>query len=153
MTQMNDRPVTPVTPDSVTQSTQHWRELLVVVRQSANCHFCRTKTTGVTPGNKTSPPLIPSFYSRFTKTGVCIHAYICVYIYIRTYARTYICMYVSGLMFTLCNTFHRNSVNVDMRFENIKFGSVQCKIHTFHSSYGVLYKLSCYGILQYTRIV
>ena len=56
-------------------------------------------------------------------------------------------------MFTVCNTFHRNSMNVDIRFENIKFGSGQCKIHTFHASYGVLYKLLCYGILQYTRIV
>ena len=44
-------------------------------------------------------------------------------------------------------------MNVDTRFENIKSGFGQCKNHTFHASYGILYKLLCYSILQYTRIV
>lgn len=68
-------------------------------------------------------------------------------------ARACVRMYESELMFTLCNTYHRNSMNVDTRFGNIKFGSGQGKNHTFHASYGILYKLLCYGILQYTRIV
>jgi hypothetical protein len=60
----------------------------------------------------------------------------------------YLRIYVSGLMFTLCNTLHRNSMKVDTRFENIKFGSSQCNIRTFHASYGVLYKL----LLRYSAV-
>jgi len=45
------------------------------------------------------------------------------------YVCVYVRMYVGGLMFTLCNTYHRNSMNIDTRFENIKSGFGQCKNH------------------------
>jgi len=63
---------------------------------------------------------------------VCMYVftYVCVCACVRVYVSMYVCvmyvwmyvctMYVGGLMFTLCNTYHRNSMNVDTRFENIK---------------------------------